>query len=148
MAEYVVLIFAAIAVIIVAKLLAWPVKKILKLALNVVFGVILIVLVNTFGGAIANILNMSDGLLSDIFNIKFICTFNADINKVDPALLRKGRCYANYEFKELSEDKVRKLNEKYKLDLSEIKAMTLADIYNANTSDKYSENKTHKKIGF
>ena len=52
MAEYVVLIFAAIAVIIVAKLLAWPVKKILKLALNVVFGVILIVLVNTFGGAI------------------------------------------------------------------------------------------------
>ena len=103
---------------------------------------------NTFGGAIANILNMSDGLLSDIFNIKFICTFNADINKVDPALLRKGRCYVNYEFKELSEDKVRKLNEKYKLDLSEIKAMTLADIYNANTSDKYSENKTHKKIGF
>ena len=30
MAEYVVLIFAAIAVIIVAKLLAWPVKKIFK----------------------------------------------------------------------------------------------------------------------
>ena len=30
MAEYVVLIFAAIAVIIVAKLLAWPVKKYLN----------------------------------------------------------------------------------------------------------------------
>ena len=52
MAEYVVLIFAAIAVIIVAKLLAWPVKKIFKLALNVIIGVVSIVLVNTFGGAI------------------------------------------------------------------------------------------------
>ena len=52
MANYVVLIFAAIAVIVVAKLLAWPVKKILKLAVNVVLGVIMILLVNTFVMAI------------------------------------------------------------------------------------------------
>lgn len=49
MTEYVVLIFAAIAVVIVAKMLAWPVKKIIKLALNVILGVIMIYLVNTFG---------------------------------------------------------------------------------------------------
>lgn len=49
MTEYVVLIFAAIAVIIVAKMLAWPVKKIIKLAVNVVLGIIMIYLVNTFG---------------------------------------------------------------------------------------------------
>lgn len=52
MAEYVVLIFAAIAVIVVAKLLAWPVKKIIKLALNIVIGIVMIVLVNTFGATI------------------------------------------------------------------------------------------------
>ncbi len=52
MAEYVVLIFAAIAVIVVAKLLAWPVKKIIKLALNIVLGIVMIVLVNTFGATI------------------------------------------------------------------------------------------------
>ncbi len=46
---YIVLIFAAIAVLVVAKLLAWPVKKIMKLAINIVLGVILIYLVNTFG---------------------------------------------------------------------------------------------------
>ena len=103
---------------------------------------------NSFGGAIANILNMSDGLLSDIFNIKFICTFNADISKIDPALLRKGRCYANYEFKPLCKDKVATLNEKYKLNLPEIKEMTLAEIYNSGVSDDYQTNKTHKKIGF
>jgi inhibitor of the pro-sigma K processing machinery len=52
MAEYVVLIFAAIAVIVVAKLLAWPVKKIIKLAINVVVGIFMIILVNTFGATI------------------------------------------------------------------------------------------------
>ena len=52
MTEYIVLIFAAIAVIIVAKLLAWPIKKIIKLAINVGLGVLMIYLVNTFGGAI------------------------------------------------------------------------------------------------
>lgn len=46
---YIVLVFAAIAVIVVAKLLAWPFKKLIKLALNLVGGVILVWLVNTFG---------------------------------------------------------------------------------------------------
>ena len=49
MTEYIVLIFAAIAVVIVAKMLAWPVKKIIRLAVNVVLGIIMIYLVNTFG---------------------------------------------------------------------------------------------------
>lgn len=102
--------------------------------------------INMFNGAISNILNMSDGLLSDIMNLKFICTFNADINKIDPALLRKGRCYAKYEFKDLSEDKVGRLNEKYNLGIKDIKPMTLAEIFN---SDKvsYLENE-RLKIGF
>ena len=102
---------------------------------------------NMFNGAISNILNMSDGLLSDIMNIKFICTFNADVNKIDPALLRKGRCYAKYEFGDLSEEKVQKLNDKYDLGIEEIKPMTLAAIYNADKTE-YSETKKRKKIGF
>ena len=103
--------------------------------------------INMFNGAISNILNMSDGLLSDIMNIKFICTFNADIQTIDPALLRKGRCYAKYEFKELSEDKVRDLNDKYNLGITDIKPMTLAEIYNTDKTE-YSERKKQKKIGF
>ena len=103
--------------------------------------------VNLFNGAISNILNMSDGLLSDIMNLKFICTFNADIKTIDEALLRKGRCYAKYEFKELSEDKVEHLNKKYDLGISKIKPMTLAQVYNANKTE-YSEAKKKSKIGF
>ena len=103
---------------------------------------------NTFGGAISNILNMSDGLMSDIFNIKFICTFNADINKIDSALLRKGRCFANYEFKELSVDKVKHLSEKNNLSINVTKPMTLAEIYNYESTDYDSSTKPQKKIGF
>lgn len=71
MTEYIVLIFAAIAVVIVAKLLAWPIKKILKLALNVGLGIVLIYLVNTFGGGIGITIpfNILTALIAGILGI-------------------------------------------------------------------------------
>jgi hypothetical protein len=101
---------------------------------------------DNISGAIANILNMSDGLMSDIFNIKFICTFNADIDKIDKAILRKGRCFANYEFKKLSAEKSKNLLNKKGVELDEYNPMTLAEIYNYEDVD--CSNKTAKKIGF
>ena len=103
---------------------------------------------NPWNNAITTILNMADGLLSDIVNIKFICTFNAKIDNIDPALLRKGRCFAKYEFKELAEDKVAALDAKYKLNLPEIKPMTLAEIYNSEKTDYSEDTKKPRKIGF
>ena len=103
---------------------------------------------NSFGGAIANILNMSDGLMSDIFNVKFLCTFNADINKIDPALLRKGRCYARYEFGKLTPDKVENFCKIHNIELPEYKEITLGELYNQDVSDDYKINKQRKKVGF
>ena len=94
---------------------------------------------NTFGNAITNILNMSDGLMSDIFNVKFICTFNADISKIDSALLRKGRCYARYEFGKLTKEKVENFCKTHKIELPEYKEMKLGDIYNHEISNQYSD---------
>ena len=92
--------------------------------------------VDGFGanGAIANILNMSDGLMSDIFNVKFICTFNAGIDKIDPALLRKGRCFANYEFKPLNVNKTKALLDKLgiKVDVNYAVLQSILE----NTSEK------------
>ena len=101
---------------------------------------------NRFGGAIANILNMSDGLMSDIFNIKFICTFNTDIDNIDEALLRPGRCFVNYEFKALDKDKSRALMESLGHQVVKPKEMTLAEIY--NYVEEQNEPKTTKRIGF
>ena len=96
----------------------------------------------------ASLLNLSDGILGDAFNLKFICTFNADINRIDQVLLRKGRMKVKYEFKKLSKDKVKVLSDKYKLNIPEDKItdMYLSDIFNYNSDN--GAQKDVKKIGF
>lgn len=49
--EYLGFIGAIIALIIIVKILAWPIKKIIKLFINVAIGVVLLFLFNSFGGA-------------------------------------------------------------------------------------------------
>lgn len=101
---------------------------------------------NQFNGAISHILNMSDGILSDVFNYKFICTFNDNIENVDQALLRNGRCYAQYEFKPLCKEKSIKLLKSLGHKNTNISGpMTLADIYNYTPEENKSKT---KKIGF
>lgn len=101
---------------------------------------------NKVNSGLINILNMADGLLGDVLHIKFICTFNDDIKDIDAALQRKGRLKVRYEFKPLTEDKVRIINEKMNLNIPEvnIKEMTLAEIFNFNDVD-YT--KVNNKIG-
>lgn len=102
-----------------------------------------------FTSAVSSILNMSDGIMSDIFNGKFICTFNADMGSIDDAILRKGRCYAKYTFGKLDKEKAKVLlNERgITLPEDEYEDMTLADIY--HYEDKNVESVTKKKkIGF
>lgn len=101
---------------------------------------------NSFNEAISTILNMSDGLLSDVFNAKFICTFNADIEKIDKALLRKGRCFAKYRFGKLSTEKTGALMKSLGHKVKSPEPMTLAEIYNYSTRSYGNARK--KKIGF
>ena len=100
-----------------------------------------------FNNAVAAILNMADGIMSDIFNGKFICTFNTDISKVDQALLRRGRCYGNYEFKKLEAKKAKVLLEERGYDVDKCDDMTLADIYNYENTI-VEETQKSKAIGF
>ena len=104
---------------------------------------------NQFNNGISTILNMSDGILSDIFNLKFICTFNTDISAIDKALLRNGRCYVNYEFLPLAENKVEHLAKINQIKLPEIKKMTLADIFSKGNVEVIDSSKNDdRKIGF
>ncbi len=103
--------------------------------------------ISDFASAVSSVLNMSDGLMSDIFNGKFICTFNADLNQVDEAILRKGRCFAEYEFGKLKKDKATKLLHKLGHNVDAESDMTLADIYNYDVKN-VAESKSTKKIGF
>lgn len=97
-----------------------------------------------------NLLNMTDGILGSAFKFKFICTFNAELDKVDQALLRKGRCKVNYEFKKLTVDKINKLIDEGIVknpwnDSKEI-PLSVANLYNQEDKD-FTEIKK-QKVGF
>lgn len=61
---------------------------------------------------VANILNLSDGILSDLCNTSIICTFNCPIDEIDPAFRRAGRCLVEHAFEPLSPEKAKALCEK------------------------------------
>ena len=85
--------------------------------------------------AVSNILNFSDGLLSDVMNTSFLFTFNMDIHSIDPAILRKGRLISKYKFEPLQEDSLKELN--LKLGTNNTTGL-LCDIYNEK-DNSYSE---------
>jgi len=100
------------------------------------------------GNAVSNLLNLSDGLLSDGFHIQIICTFNAELARIDKALLRKGRLIASYRFEALAQEKAQALSTALGHDEPVTEATTLADLYNREKADFLNETKTSGRIGF
>ncbi|WP_196884850.1 AAA family ATPase [Aureivirga sp. CE67] len=94
---------------------------------------------------VSTILQLTDGLFSDYLNIRIICTFNSELDKIDKALLRKGRMIAYYDFKKLSVEKTNNLLEE--LDSESInEELTLAEIFNYTKKNFQQTEKI--KIGF
>ncbi len=98
---------------------------------------------NTRSSAVADMLNMTDGILADALKIKFICTFNTNEKNIDEALLRPGRCRMRYDFGKLKKDKAVKAAEKLGLKVPE-KDISLAELFAGE--NKFIEEK--RKIGF
>lgn len=93
--------------------------------------------------AVADMLNMTDGILADALKIKFICTFNTQEKNIDEALLRPGRCRMRYNFGKLKEERANKAAKK--LGLKEPnKDISLAELFAGG--NQFTEEK--KKIGF
>lgn len=95
--------------------------------------------------AVSLLLNMTDGILSDDLNIKFICTFNDDLKTIDSALTRKGRLISKYEFKPLDKEKAQVLLNERGIEDTINKSMTLSDIFYYE-EDNYDKKKS--VIGF
>ena len=101
------------------------------------------------GGAngVANILNITDGILSDILNIQIVATFNMDKAKIDSALLRKGRLIAEHKFDALPVEDANNLLKHLGKNYIADKPMTLTEIYNVEETEYKSEDK-YSPIGF
>ncbi|MBK6840071.1 MAG: hypothetical protein IPG90_18790 [Bacteroidetes bacterium] len=91
-------------------------------------------------------LNLGDGLLSDCLKIQVICTFNAPLTRIDPALLRKGRIIANYEFKALETSKANRLIASTGRTKSYTHPVSLAEIFHSDEEDFSTQG--GKAIGF
>jgi hypothetical protein len=96
--------------------------------------------------SVSNLLNLSDGLLSDCLSVQIICTFNSSVNMIDQALMRKGRLIAKYEFGKLDIVKAEQLSKRLGFNSIIMQPMTIAEI--ANQQDKDYEMKRIEVVGF
>lgn len=86
---------------------------------------------------VSTILNITDGILNDIFNIQVILTFNTELSSIDEALLRKGRLISKYEFSPLSRPQAQRLAQSLGYNLtSTTSKFTLAEIYSLGESEE------------
>jgi ATP-dependent 26S proteasome regulatory subunit len=95
--------------------------------------------------AVSTILNLSDGFTADFLNLNIICTFNTEINEIDPALLRKGRLKGMQEFKKLDEKAIYNLIKEFGFKLDTVQSMTLAELWNYSGTIQTPE---MKSLGF
>jgi len=102
---------------------------------------------NSGSAAVSALLNIADGLLNDGLNIQIICTFNTSLSHIDPAMLRKGRLIAAYQFQELGAPKAQALSNRLGFYATITKPMTLADIYNQD-DPAYTVSTSRPVIGF
>lgn len=89
----------------------------------------------------STLLNMTDGIIGESLNIKFLCTFNSKDTQIDPALMRKGRLSLHYTFGKLCLDKTKSLCP------NATSPMTLSEIYYNGTENNFSTRET-RRIGF
>lgn len=95
--------------------------------------------------SVSNLLNVSDGLLSDCLNVQIICTFNSSVALVDNALMRKGRLIAKYEFGKLTTEKAMRLSAHLGFIQNITEPMTIAEITNPGEAETKQEREV---IGF
>ena len=96
---------------------------------------------------ISNILNLTDGILGDCLNIQIIATFNMARERIDSALLRKGRLVAEHKFDKLSIEESNLLLLHLGKNIVVNEPMSLADIYNID-SDYIRTSSINRRIGF
>lgn len=82
--------------------------------------------------SVSNLLNIADGFLGDFLKLQVICTINAPIDKIDPAITRPGRLVACRQFERLNPRQAKRLALAKGLTLEPRGDYSLAEIYNSS----------------
>lgn len=79
---------------------------------------------------VSTLLNITDGILNDVFNIQVILTFNTSLKEIDEALLRTGRLLAKFEFANLGRERAELLADHLGVKIKDNReSYSLAEIY-------------------
>jgi hypothetical protein len=101
---------------------------------------------------ISNLLNMTDGLLNDILGLLVIATFNTEVSKIDPALLRPQRLLARKEFGNIDEKRARELSKELGIECPQLNyPVSLAEFYSVKKESGillHEVKNDNRKIGF
>lgn len=102
--------------------------------------------------AVSNLLNITDGILGEAYNVLIVCTFNSEESFIDKALVRKGRLKLKYEFKRLPYAKALVLAKKIHGDdvVLDVKkeGYSVADIYNLDYEPLKQPERPKVSFGF
>lgn len=93
-------------------------------------------------------LNMSDGLLSLLTKAVFILTFNEQIDKMDEAMIRPGRCIGNLEIPFLTHEEALELLPEDKKELLTENDTSLAKIYSLLGQTQIITERQQEETGF
>jgi len=99
---------------------------------------------------VSAILNITDGIMGDVFNIAIIATYNSPRQNIDKALLRKGRLKGEFMFDKLPVEQAQALLDEHKIEFTAKQPMTLAEIFNTTEQDALvtKELREEKRMGF
>jgi predicted AAA+ superfamily ATPase len=107
---------------------------------------------NNQATAVSNLLNITDGILGEAYNVLIVCTFNSEESFIDAALLRKGRLKLKYEFKRLPYEKAYALAKKIHGDSVYVEfrkdGYSVAEIYNLDYEPTIQQEKPKVSFGF
>ena len=97
---------------------------------------------------VSSILNLSNGILGDILQSQFICTFNTPLTNIDSALLRPGRLLVKHEFNKLSTEEANRYLKSVDSEFTAKGPMSLAELTNLDTAPVVSAEKVKPSFGF
>lgn len=97
-------------------------------------------------GSLANLLNISDGLLGEFLPVHLVCTVNCHPGKLDPAIIRPGRLRISREFRRLNAAQAQRLAAAKGVSLPSRADYSLAEIY--NPGEESDVESAGRRIGF
>jgi hypothetical protein len=97
---------------------------------------------------VANLLNLTDGIMGDALGLQVVCTLNSDLTDIDPALLRPGRLITHREFLRLRGPAAQRLAAHLGKPLPATDSVSLAELYNPIEETAPQPGRVQRPLGF